>query len=121
MNVVLRENLSMCFSYVPPGGQHTIGLINVQNRRNDTEDTLHFYVRAQSDKRYVLRMINSASKVKILLKRDELITSDEFDECVRSRVFELATMVPFLSPPVRTITEQYPGFMYQAKKQLERF
>ena len=107
--------------HIPSVEQHSIGLMNVQSRRRDTDDPLHFYVRSLSDKEYVLRMINSASEVNVLLKRVPIhgfqlmitnITSDQFDECLSSKIYKLGSSLPFLSPPVRTITEQYPGFMY---------
>ena len=120
MAVELTTTLSMCFLNMPIG-QHDIGLMNVQNRQRVADDVVHFYVLAELDKRYVLRMINNADDVKVLLKRVPIHgfkmvvtnkTSDEFDECVSSKTYKLESMLPFLSPPVRTITEQYPGYMY---------
>ena len=119
MIIEQRKVLSTC--HIPSVAQHSIGLINVQSRRRDTDDPLHFYVRSLSGKVYVLRMINSASEVNVLLKRVPIhgfqlmitnITSDQFDECLSSKIYKLGSSLPFLSPPVRTITEQYPGFMY---------
>ena len=119
MIVEQRKVLLTC--HIPSVEQHSIGLMNVQSRRRDTDDPLHFYVRSLSDKEYVLRMINSASEVNVLLKRVPIhgfqlmvtnISSDKFDECVSSKTYKLGSMLPFLSPPVRTIAEQYPGYMY---------